>query len=152
MKKKPQSTYIGPDGRTLQPIELDVEGVVRFKANAIVRLLLDDGKYDMNRLAVLPFSQADREQFAQLIGYSVDGFGELSYASTETVIAADDVAAELRSTQCRNLSAPGKSHGYQHMCILPKGHSGPHRGNHQYDGQDYQWTWDGKTCRIEPAT
>lgn len=68
----------------VQPLDLDEHGVLRFKANAIVRFLLDAGPFDMNKLAMMNFSQEDREQFAQLIGYSLSGFGELSYVSDET--------------------------------------------------------------------
>lgn len=89
------SAWLGPYGRALQPVEIAKDGVARFKSNAIVRLLLDDGKYDMNRLALLPFSDADREQFAQLIGYSVCGFNELSYVSDAAAIAANEVAEKL---------------------------------------------------------
>lgn len=64
-----------------QPI-IAVDGVERFKKNAIVCYLLDTHlTADMNSLAVLPFTNEDRTQFAQLIGYSVCGFGELSYVS-----------------------------------------------------------------------
>lgn len=73
----------------LQPIELDERGIARFKSNAIVCYLLDNGKTGMNELALMPFSQEDREQFAQLIGYSLCGFGELSYVSDETYEDAD---------------------------------------------------------------
>ena len=68
----------------MQPVGADSEGVVRFKPNAIVRYLLDTGPLDMNALAVLPnISDEDHAQFAQLIGYSVAGLGELSYVSDE---------------------------------------------------------------------
>jgi len=73
----------------VQPLEKDPNGVLRFKENKIVRFLLDNGGYDMNKLATMPFSQEDREQFAQLIGYSLGGFGELSYVSDETYKRAD---------------------------------------------------------------
>lgn len=66
-----------------QPLYVDPDGVTRFRANPIVRLLLDDGKYDMNRLALVPFSDEDRAQFAQLIGYSLNRYSELSYVSDE---------------------------------------------------------------------
>ena len=56
---------------------LDQNGTVRFKRNAIVVHLLENGGIDMNAIARLPFDNRDREQFAQLIGYSVNGFGEL---------------------------------------------------------------------------
>lgn len=66
-----------------QPLYLDGHGVVRFRKNAIVEFLLDAGPFDMNQLAVMPFEADDRTQFAQLIGYSQSGFGELSYVSDE---------------------------------------------------------------------
>jgi hypothetical protein len=34
----------------------------------------------MNTLALMPFDDDDRRQFAQLIGYSVDGYLDLPYA------------------------------------------------------------------------
>lgn len=67
----------------IQPLYTDDHGVLRFKANAIVRYLLDFGGIDMNKLAVLPFSDEDRIQFAQLIGYSLGGFGDLSYVNSD---------------------------------------------------------------------
>jgi len=79
----------------MQEIYLDDKGVARFRVNAIVRFLLDDGPNDMNRLARIPFSDADREQFAQLIGYSVSGFEELSYASDAAVAKAAEIADNL---------------------------------------------------------
>jgi hypothetical protein len=72
----------------LQPLVHDSQGVLRFKANAIVTFLLEAGPFDMNKLAVMKFSQEDREQFAQLIGYSLEGFGELSYVSDKAFKAA----------------------------------------------------------------
>ena len=79
-----------------QPVALDDKGVARFKQNAIVRFLLDAGPFDMNRLAVVPFSDEDRMQFAQLIGYSVGGYEELSYVSDES---ADRARQWLASTE-----------------------------------------------------
>ena len=70
----------------MQPLVTDDHGIVRFKSNAIVQHLLDAGPFDMNYLAsrALNFTDEDRSQFAQLIGYSVSGFGDLSYVSDET--------------------------------------------------------------------
>jgi len=75
----------------IQPLALDEHGVLRFKSNAIVRYLLDNGGIDMNDLARQGFSQEDSEQFAQLIGYSLSGFGDLSYVSDATYDAADNM-------------------------------------------------------------
>lgn len=80
----------------IQPIALDKHGVARFKENKIVSFLLNNGKHDMNSLACEDFSQEDREQFAQLIGYSLRGFGELSYVSDETYEAAERLAENLQ--------------------------------------------------------
>jgi hypothetical protein len=74
----------------MQPLVTDDQGVVRFKENAIVCVLLDNGKYNMNDLALMEFTVEDREQFAQLIGYSQSGFGSLPYVSDKTFRASKD--------------------------------------------------------------
>ena len=76
----------------LQPIYKDEHGTVRFRGNAIVRYLLDNGDVDLNDLAMIDFPQADREQFASLIGYSLSGFSELDYVSDETYEVAERMA------------------------------------------------------------
>lgn len=78
----------------IQPTYKDENGTLRFKKNAIVSFLLDNGGFDLNKLAVMDFSREDREQFAQLIGYSLSGFGELSYVSDETYGAAEVMAEQ----------------------------------------------------------
>lgn len=67
----------------IQPLEQDDKGTLRFKKNAIVCHLLDNGNFDLNDLAKMDFSAEDRCQFAQLIGYSLSGYGELSYVSSD---------------------------------------------------------------------
>ncbi len=62
-----------------QPTVTDEFGVLRFQANPIVRLLLETGPIDLNQLALMGFPDWARAQFAQLIGYSVDGYEDLSY-------------------------------------------------------------------------
>jgi hypothetical protein len=78
----------------IQPIEKDEHGVPRFKGNAIVRFLLDDGPFDLNQIAMKRFSVEDQEQFAQLIGYSLGGFGELSYVRNDTYETAEKMRAD----------------------------------------------------------
>ena len=75
----------------IQPLEEDKHGVLRFKENKIVRYLLDNGGLDLNKLAVLDFSDNDREQLSQLIGYSLSGFGDLSHVSDEAYYAAESM-------------------------------------------------------------
>lgn len=67
--------------RPVQPLVFDHQGCWRFKHNDAVNFLLDNGPLDLNDLASRSMPNRDREQFAQLIGYSLDGFGTLSYAS-----------------------------------------------------------------------
>ena len=86
----------------LQPVYRDEHGILRFKENAIVRYLLDNGGIDMNKLAMLHFSHADREQFASLIGYSLSGFSELHYVSDEAFGAAERMAGGEQELQARN--------------------------------------------------
>jgi len=81
----------------IQPIECDKYGCYRFKANAIVRHLLDHGGIDLNKIAMLDFTADDRTQFAQLIGYSVSGAGDLSYFSQSVIVAADATVAQMMS-------------------------------------------------------
>ncbi len=55
----------------------------------------------MNKIAVMDFSQEDMEQFAQLIGYSICGFSELSYVSNDTYNAAEKMANGTSEAQAR---------------------------------------------------
>lgn len=78
----------------MQPIlPPDENGIVRFQANAIIRHLFNNGTIDLNLIGRLPFDNDDRTQLAQLIGYSVSGFGDLSYVDRTTVAAADAMVA-----------------------------------------------------------
>ena len=79
----------------MQPVELDENGVARFKANTIIDHLFDTGKLDLNAIARLDFPTEDRIQLAQLLGYSVSGFSDLSYATDDTVTAAEEAVTSL---------------------------------------------------------
>lgn len=72
----------------MQPLLVDGEGVLRFKENRIVRHLLDAGPLDLNALAALDFDPEDWRQFAQLIGYSLDGWASLPYVDDASRLAA----------------------------------------------------------------
>ena len=78
----------------MQPIGLDEHGTARFKKNAIVRLLLD--------------THPNLEQFYQLIGYSVSGFGELSNNSEESIAIADGIVDIL----LKQPDPPKRNHSY----------------------------------------
>jgi hypothetical protein len=75
----------------IQPLSKDAQGTLRFKKNAIVDYLLEWSKQrglGLNELAAMDFTQDDREQFWQLIGYSLSGYGELSFVSDATYSVA----------------------------------------------------------------
>lgn len=83
----------------MQPIIRDKQGIIRFRKNKIVRLLLETSHLNLNSLKIMldegMVSQADYTHLTQLIGYSVDGYAELSTSPPELVETADRVAAQL---------------------------------------------------------
>ena len=79
----------------MQSVYQDGDNVIRFRANKVVEHLLDRGGIDMNQLARLEFPQEDREQFAQLIGYQIHHYHELSYVSDESAARASVLANEV---------------------------------------------------------
>lgn len=71
-----------------QPVYIAPSGAVAFRGNAIVEWLWENGHVDLNRIAIEDFPQEHREQFAQLLGYSIGGYFELSYVSDDAYIRA----------------------------------------------------------------
>ncbi|RWS52723.1 hypothetical protein DN586_22335 [Enterobacter cloacae] len=71
----------------MQPLVIDSHGTLRFKENPIVRKLLDyatEHGYGLNEIAREEFDAEDHMQLAQLIGYSLSGYGTLSYVTDES--------------------------------------------------------------------
>jgi hypothetical protein len=100
----------------MQEIEMDNEGIYRFKQNQILVDLLSSGLLDLNIIAATPYSNVDKMQLAQLLGYSVSGFGDLSFADTDIVETADLVVKLLRENpRCRVLA-----HGAEHIIVVAK--------------------------------
>lgn len=84
---------------TMQPIVQDKRGVFRFKRNGLVDALYEHGVktgLSLNELHCMDFTDEDRQQFAQLIGYSVSGYGSLSYVSDEAYEAAEQAAHGIK--------------------------------------------------------
>lgn len=95
-----------PDRDTLphpmQPIGWDGAGVIRFRENRIVSALLNiasEHGFDLNTIArdiaLGRFSEEDMVQLAQLIGYSVSGFGDLRYVPRAMIRRADAKATKI---------------------------------------------------------
>jgi hypothetical protein len=79
----------------MQPVAKDADGNPRFLENRLVRHLLDVSTskgFGLNQLALVEASPDERAQFAELIGYSLQGYAELSYVSDERVEAANAMA------------------------------------------------------------
>lgn len=71
----------------MQPLVIDAHGTLRFKENPIVRTLLDyatEHGYGLNEIAREEFDAEDQMHLAQLIGYSLSGYGTLSYVTDES--------------------------------------------------------------------
>jgi hypothetical protein len=84
----------------MQPIVIDSKNVVRFKQNEIVRAAYEVSKahaFGLNEVAMRNFTQDDQKQFAQLLGYSVSGYGDLPYVDKVSVECADQQVALLLS-------------------------------------------------------
>lgn len=97
----------------MQPMMRDARGTARFHGNAIVRWLLDEAtagrKTNLNDIATREFSQDDRQQFAQLIGYSLSGYHELPYVSDESARVASQAAHDQLGEEiggCRDGGCP----------------------------------------------
>lgn len=90
----------------IQPLSLDEHGVMRFKSNAIVEHLLGVGRdhnNGLNELSRMDFSKEDWQQLAQLIGYSLSGYGELNYVDDDAYGAAQLMSEGLPETAARIL-------------------------------------------------
>ena len=103
----------------MQPVVKGNRGELRFRENAIVRYIVDhaadvihpgapaidpntgkpyhQGRLDLGKLMAMDFPQEDREQFAQLMGYSIVGYHELSYVSDESCAQASILAEQLEA-------------------------------------------------------
>lgn len=89
----------------IQPLHTTEFGVLRFKENAIVRHLLDwaaERGMGLNEIACMDFSKDDRQQFAQLIGYSLSGYSDLmSYVDDDAYNAAAKMAEGVPEHEAR---------------------------------------------------
>jgi|SRR5690625_401639 len=91
----------------IQPIITDDSGVLRFKENRIVSDLLDfatDQGFGLNEIACCDYSREDRQQLAQLIGYSLRGYGELrNYVDDDAYRAAQLMVDGLTEAERKEL-------------------------------------------------
>lgn len=115
MNNKKDAPRRGRAKHPMQPIVRAKDGAIRFKRNAIVEYLVDwcagfnghagypriDGPApDLNELARMDFSQEDRAQLSQLLGYSVSGAPNLSRRQQDE---ADAAAERLQPGRNRGL-------------------------------------------------
>lgn len=96
------TTVLIGEEEPMQPVGIDDHGTHRFLDNRIVRELLDrsaNAGYSLNEIAVDAhrgkYSEAEQRQLAQLIGYSVGGYCDLSYVNDESAIRACERSDQL---------------------------------------------------------
>ena len=101
-----QESAMGSKPHPDQPLVFDSQGTVRFRENKLVSHLVDwAGPRGMGLNELVAHARehdlADDEyaQLAQLIGYSVSGWGTLSFASDEAVERNDARAAAMLATK-----------------------------------------------------
>lgn len=87
----------GPYEMPIQPLHYDDRGTLRFVGNTLVRYLLDNGGLTLNDLCHVECTRSESEQFAQLIGYSVGGFSDLSYVREETLEKIAELAEKINN-------------------------------------------------------
>lgn len=73
----------------MQPIALDDRGVARFQRNKVVCTLVEEARkrgFDLNDLLVKAYGEpkGDWEQFNQMLGLSVCGFGDCNKTRRRT--------------------------------------------------------------------
>lgn len=94
-------THLADMAHPKQPIGYAKDGCIRFKKNAIVDWLLQayPGGYALNVIAEMvahgEFAVEDLIQLDQLLGYSVSGFGDLSYVPRKFVEKCDKKADKV---------------------------------------------------------
>ena len=91
----------------IQPVVEGADGTLRFKQNAIVRHLVDWARrrdHTLDDLTEMNFTSEDWRQLFQLLGYTLDGYSELSCVDDEAYSAAARVAtrcfAEKNINEC----------------------------------------------------
>ena len=117
------------DPQPMQPVIKDEGGILRFRENAIIRYIVDhagdvvhpgapaidprtgrpyhQGRLDLGKLMTMDFPQEDREQFAQLMGYAITGYHELSYVSEESATQASVLAHAVDPKAVKGCRAVG---------------------------------------------
>jgi hypothetical protein len=79
----------------MQPIVVADDGVVRFQANKVIEWIVDSGKVSLDDVAMLKVPVGDKEQFWQMLGYSVSGYGGLLFVRRKTRLKASSKAARV---------------------------------------------------------
>jgi hypothetical protein len=89
----------------IQPLYLSEDGVMYFKQNKIITYLFESGKLDLNEIAVMDFSNEDQQQIAQLVGYSLSGYGDLSYVDDDAYAVAQRMSEEVKDERDVRIAA-----------------------------------------------
>jgi hypothetical protein len=123
----PNQMTTNQKAQPMQPVIKGDNGQIHFRGNAVIRYIVDhagdvvhpgapaidpdtsrpfhQGCLDLGKLLEMDFPQEDLEQFAQLMGYSIRGYHELSYVSDKSCAEASVRAEQVESGAggCRDL-------------------------------------------------
>lgn len=105
---------VAPARHPMQPLLKTSTGVIRFKRNDIVDTVYEWARHyglGLNELARMNFSVEDRQQFAQLLGYSLSGYGTLTYVDDEAFARAEAMLGLLAQPAAPRIS-PCAAHAY----------------------------------------
>jgi hypothetical protein len=85
-----------------------VQYVIEHAQSMVATHPMHAGRLDLNGLYTRNFPRADREQFAQLMGYSISGYHELSYVSDLSAAEATLLAEKIMpgAGGCRDQGCP----------------------------------------------
>lgn len=93
------SSCVPSDDYPVQPVIVDPHGIHRFQENRIVRDLLTHASrqgFDLNAIACKrEYNIREHQQLAQLIGYSVCGYMDLSYVDPHAADIAEEQEEKL---------------------------------------------------------
>ncbi len=87
----------------MQPVYYDKDRVLRFRRNNILYWLEKEGAIDLNTISRSSFRKSadvsfeDEMQLAQLLGYSLSGYLDLSYVTEEHRLLVERVVAEANA-------------------------------------------------------
>lgn len=94
LNKKHHAKTIPSPEHPIQPLTKGTGEILRFKENEIIRMLELTGKINLNEIVGEDFSDEDKQQLMQLLGYSLSGYADLPFVTDKAVANAEELYKE----------------------------------------------------------